>query len=117
MLSSVLNSKTAIEISIKIIKSFIQMRRFISLNAEIFERIRKLEDYKEISSKKLEKILNALENNNLKPKQGIFYNGQVFDAYVFLAKLVKKAKTSITLYVNIDDAFFNKIFSTYSSPD
>ncbi len=105
MLSSVLNSETAIEISIKIIKSFIQMRRFISLNSEIFERIRKLEDYKEISSKKLEKILNALENKNFKPKQGIFYNGQVFDAYSLLADIVRKAQKSIVLIDNyIDDS-------------
>ena len=111
MLSSVLNSETAIEISIKIISSFIQMRRFISLNAEIFERIRKLEDYKEVSSKKLEKILNALEDKNLKPKQGIFYNGQVFDAYVFVAELVKKAKTSIILLDNYIDESVLQIFS------
>ncbi|MEJ2489909.1 MAG: RhuM family protein, partial [Sulfurovaceae bacterium] len=52
---------------------------------------------------KVENISNSLENKSLKPKQGIFFDGQIFDAYLFVSKLVKKAKSSIILIDNYCD--------------
>jgi len=49
------------------------------------------------------KIFNALENKSLDFKQGIFYDGQIFDAYVFVSGLIKKAKKSITIIDNYID--------------
>ena len=104
MLSAVLRSKTAIEISIKIIDSFVNMRRFLQNNASVFQRLDKLEanqlQHKLESDENFEKIFKAIENKSIKPKQGIFYNGQIFDAYSFVADLIKSAKQSILLIDN-----------------
>lgn len=107
MLSGVLKSKTAIEISIKIINSFVNMRKFISQNADIFKRLDLMEKRQisfEIKTEdKFDNILNALEDKTLKPKQGIFFEGQMFDAYVFMADLIKSARKSIVLIDNYVD--------------
>jgi len=103
MLSAVLKSKTAIEMSIEIINSFVQMRKFLSQNAAVFQRLENLEQKQQLSDKKLDTILNAIEDKTLKPKQGIFFDGQIFDAYVFVADLIKSAKTSLVLIDNYVD--------------
>lgn len=103
MLSAVLRSEIAIDISIKIIDAFIQMRKFITNNALIFQRIDKIEEKQLITDAKLEKVFQALESKELKPKQGIFYNGQIFDAYIFVSDLIKQAKESIILIDNYID--------------
>lgn len=103
MLSAVLRSKTAIDTSIRIINSFVQMRKFISQNAGIFQRLDSLERMQFETDTKLEKVLGAIEDKSIRPKQGIFYDGQIFDAYVFVADLIKSAKRSIVLIDNYVD--------------
>ncbi|MCK4968112.1 MAG: ORF6N domain-containing protein, partial [Candidatus Aenigmarchaeota archaeon] len=83
MLSAVLRSKTAINVSIKIINAFVAMRRFISLNAQIFQRLDTLEIKQHDTDKKIDVVLNAIESREIHPKQGIFFDGQIFDAYNF----------------------------------
>jgi hypothetical protein len=108
MLSAVLRSETAVRTSIQIINAFIAMRRFIAANAQIFHRLdaieRKQIEYKAESDYKFEQIFNALEEQSVKPKQGIFFDGQVFDAYQFISDLIRSAKSSIIIIDNyIDD--------------
>lgn len=103
MLSSILKSQTAIDISVKIIRTFVQMRRYMINNAGLFQRIEKLESDKKTTNQKLDTVLNAIESKELKPKQGIFYNGQIYDAYAFVSELIKQAKNSITLFDNYID--------------
>ncbi|MBV5279599.1 MAG: ORF6N domain-containing protein [Campylobacteraceae bacterium] len=104
MLSAVLKSEIAVAISIKIIKSFVEMRRLISNNALIFQRLDSLEQKQSKTDKKVEAILNAIEDKSIKPKQGIFYDGQIYDAYLFVSDLIKSANKSIVLIDNyIDD--------------
>jgi hypothetical protein len=107
MLSAVLKSDTAIEISIKIIDSFVMMRRVISNNALLFQRLDRLEnfqmEYKIESDKKFEQLFSAIESKTTQPEKGIFYEGQVFDAYVFASDLIKSAKRSIVLIDNYVD--------------
>jgi len=108
-LSAVLNSKIAIEISIQIIDAFVAMRKFINTNAQIFQRLDNIEqkqfEHKIEADKNFEKIFSAIEANELKPKQGIFFNGQIFDAYKFVSDLIRTAKKSIILIDNyIDDS-------------
>ena len=103
MLSAVLKSKTAIEMSIQIINSFVQMRKFISQNAAVFQRLDNLEQKQQFTDKKLDTVLNAIEDKTFKPKQGIFFDGQVFDAYLFVVDLIKSAKTSLVLIDNYVD--------------
>jgi len=108
-LSGVLNSKIAIEINIQIMRAFISMRRFISKNTEIFNRLdsveRKQLEYQLRTDNKLEIIFDAIESRDFIKKQGIFFDGQVFDAYKFVSDLIRNAKTSIILIDNyIDDS-------------
>ena len=105
MLSSVLKSSIAIEINIKIMRAFVEMKRFMTTNAGIFQRLDKVEQKQIGSDIKFEKIFKALEDRSIKPRQGIFFNGQVFDAYKFVSDLIRSAKKSITLIDNyIDDS-------------
>jgi hypothetical protein len=107
MLSAVLKSKSAIEMSIQIIKSFVAMKKFISNNALIFQRLDILEQKQFHTNEKIDLILSAIEDKSIKPKQGIFYNGQMYDAYVFIATLIKSAKVEIILIDNyIDESVF-----------
>ncbi len=117
MLSAVLKSKTAIETSIKIIDSFVNMRKFISNNANIFQRLEDIETkqflYQQQTDDKFDKVFNAIESKQLKPTQGIFYNGQIFDAYNFVSDLIRTATQDIILIDNyIDDTtltLFSKV--------
>jgi hypothetical protein len=83
MLSAVLKSKTAIDTSIKIMDSFVNMRKFISQNASVFQRLETLEQNQLITNTNVDKIFKALESNDPIQAQGIFYNGQIFDAHNF----------------------------------
>ena len=104
MLAGVLKSEIAVKMSIQIIKAFVAMRKFISLNAQIFQRIDKLEIKQLETDKKIEHVLNAIEDTEIIPKKGIFFDGQIFDAYKFISNLIRKAKKSIVIIDNyIDD--------------
>ena len=47
--------------------------------------------------------LDFFVHTSLPPKEGVFCNGQIFDAYVFATDLIKSAKKSITLIDNYVD--------------
>lgn len=111
MLSAVLRSDIAIQVSIQIMNAFVEMRKFISTNAGIFQRLENIEEKQLISDQKFKKLFNALEEKSLTPKQGIFFNGQVFDAYVFVADLIKTAKKDIVLIDNYIDESTLHLFS------
>jgi hypothetical protein len=104
MLSAVLKSSIAVEISIRIMKAFIEMRKFIQANAQVFQRLDRVEVKLLENDQKFDKLFNALESNELKPKQGIFFDGQIFDAYKFVSDLFRRAQKSIVIIDNyIDD--------------
>jgi hypothetical protein len=102
-LSGVLTSNRAIGVHVQIMRAFVYMRKFIKNNALLFQRIEHLEKQQLITATKLEQIFKAIEDKNIKPQTGIFFDGQVFDAYVFVSKLVKQAKKSIILIDNYID--------------
>lgn len=105
MLSAVLRSKTAIQVSIQIIDTFVKMRKFLSANAGIFQRLEKVETKQTETDKIIDRVFKAIEEKSIKPKQGIFYNGQIFDAYTFIADLIREAQKSIILIDNyVDDS-------------
>lgn len=107
MLSGVLRSKTAVKMSIQIISAFVAMRRFIINNAQMFQRIDTVEKrqlkHEMETDEKFENLLNGLQNKDLVPKQGIFFEGQIFDAYKFVSSLIRKAERSILLIDNYID--------------
>ena len=109
MLSAVLRSEAAIQISIHIINAFVAMRRFMAANGSLLQRMDSLEKrqiHHEINTDdRFNKVFDALESKNLNPTQGIFFDGQIFDAYVFVNDLLRQAKQSIVLIDNyIDDS-------------
>lgn len=110
MLSAVLRSKVAIQVSIKIIDAFIEMRKFLNANSNLFIRVNNLEQKQIKTDVNIGKILNALDNKQLTPTQGIFYNGQVFDAYTLIADIIRSAKQSIIIIDNyIDDTVLKQL--------
>jgi hypothetical protein len=111
MLSAILRSETAIKVSIQIIDAFVEMKKFIAVNAGIFQRLDKVEQKQIEADKRFEQIFKVLEDKSIKPKQGIFYDGQVFDAYVFIAGLIKSAKKSILLIDNYVDETVLQLFT------
>ena len=107
MLSSVLRSNTAVMVSIRIMDAFVAMRRFLSDNAGLFQRIESLEAFRLETQKNIEaidarfdQIMNRLDDGSLKQPLGIFFDGQMFDAFVLVEELIQQAKHRIVL---IDD--------------
>lgn len=111
MLSSVLKSSTAIEINIKVMRSFVELREFLITNASIFQRLNMVEHKQIETDNKFEQIFKAIEDKSIKPKQDILYDGQIFDAYVFVADLIKSATKSIVLIDNYIDESVLQLFS------
>ena len=110
MLSTVLRSETAIRMSIRIMDAFVAMRRFMTTNAEIFQRLSTMEyhqlemqQHQQETDKRIDEVFRRLDEGNAKPKQGVFYNGQIYDAYTFVSDLVKSAKKRIILIDNYVD--------------
>ncbi|MFH1959241.1 MAG: ORF6N domain-containing protein [Patescibacteria group bacterium] len=110
MLSSVLKSEVAVKMSVQIMQAFVVMRNFLIKNASIFNRFENIEQKQFKTDKTIQKIFKALEDKSLKPKQGIFYDGQIFDAYMFVADLIKSAKKSIVLIDNFADESVLQLF-------
>ena len=103
-LSSVLHSPIAIETSVKIMNAFVMMRRFLVSNAAFFQRLNMLEAHQIETDKRLDEVFRKIDLS-LPPTQGIFFDGQIFDAYTFVCDLVRKAKKQIVLIDNyVDDS-------------
>ena len=113
-LSGVLTSDIAINVNISIMRAFVQLRKFILTNASVFHKINMLETKQIETDKKLDKVFKALESKNTIPKQGIFFDGQIFDAYKFVSDIIRTAKKSIVLIDNYVDDTVLTLFSKKS---
>lgn len=113
MLSAVLKSDIAVEVSLKIMESFVEMRKFLISNQELFSRLdkvelRQIEFEKKIDSKnadtdkKLEEVFDYIATTK-EVKQKIFFNGQIYDAFSLIVELVEKAGTELILIDNYVD--------------
>ncbi len=102
MLAGVLKNNIAIRVSISIIRAFIEMRKFISANAQVFERLTNVE-YKLLEhDKKFDEIFDSLQKGE-NFKQKIFFQGQIYDAYSLIVKIIKRAKNKIVIIDNYID--------------
>lgn len=109
MLSTVLRSPRAIATSIRIMDAFVAMRHLMASNIQMLQRIANIE-YHQIetdkhiteSDKRIDKVFQLLDQG-AKAKQGIFYDGQIFDAYIFATNLIKSSKKRIILIDNYID--------------
>lgn len=114
MLSAVLRSETAVQVSIQIMQAFVGMRRFLIANGGLIQRVDSLEKRQmaqEIQTDdRFEKVFKALESGNEAPAQGVFFNGQIFDAYRFVNDLLRQAKKTIVLIDNyVDDTVLEQL--------
>ncbi|HTN37534.1 MAG TPA: ORF6N domain-containing protein [Arachidicoccus sp.] len=106
MLSAVLRSDVAIRVSVQIMNAFVQMRRIIGQETIQHLRFSNIENKLIEHDQKFSQIFSALEQSEL-PQKGIFFDGQVFDAYNFVSDLIRKAKHSLILIDNyLDDSVF-----------
>lgn len=109
MLSSVLRTEIAIEVNIRIMRAFTSMRHFLTNNAQIFQRLANVEFHQTETDKRIDEVFKRLDAN-IQPQQGIFFDGQVFDAYRFISDLIRKAQHSIILIDNyVDDTVLSLI--------
>ena len=97
MLSAVLRSETAVKVSIEIMNAFVQMRHYLQENANIISRLTNTETKLLEHDKNFERIFAALESNPKPKKEGVFFQGQIFDAYAFFQNIIQKAKNEIIL--------------------
>ena len=117
MLSGVLKSSTAVEANIRIMRAFVSMRHFMVNNAAVFQRLETIEfnqlesnkvqvkilAHQEVQDHRIDEIFRRLDEGMYKPKQGIFFDNQIYDAYSFVSELVKSAKQRIILIDNYVD--------------
>ena len=112
MLSSVLRSQQAISINIQVMRAFNAMRHFIGSQAQVFQRLEVVERNQLAlttqvaeNNKKLEEVFRRLDDHSENPEKGIFYDGQIFDAYTFINERIREAKKRIVLIDNyVDDS-------------
>ena len=108
MLSAVLRSERAIKVSIEIMNAFVQMRHYLRHNMGLVGRLNAFESKvdtrlieHDLKFKKIDenfsKIFNELDSNPKKAKEGVFFKGQIFDAYAFFQDIIKTAKKEIIL--------------------
>jgi len=102
MLSAVLKSDVAVEVSIRIMDSFVAMRKFLISNYEIFSRLDRIELKQLETDQKLEQVFNYIATQT-EVKQHIFFNGQIYDAFSLIVDIIKKAKTKLVLLDNYVD--------------
>lgn len=125
MLSGLLKNEIAIQVSINIMRAFIEMRKFISTNANMFNRISNmeyqiLEQGKSIKeqdkmikehSRKIEEVFDELQKNKEEEfKQQVFFNGQIYDSYSLIIDIIKTAQKKILIIDNyIDDTILKML--------
>ena len=102
MLSAVLKSDIAVEISIRIMNSFVEMRKFLISNQQLFSRLDRVELKQLETDKKLEEVFSYIASN-IEVKQKIFFDGQIYDAFSFIIDLIGKAQSKLILIDNYVD--------------
>ena len=103
MLSSVLRSPNAVEVNIRIMRAFVALRRFVQSNSKIFSEIDYLKRHAIESDKKIDELFDKMDRYKIEDKQGIFFQGQIFDAYAKFESFIAEAEKEIVLIDNYVD--------------
>ena len=111
MLAGVLKNEIAVQVSISIIRAFIEMRRFISLNGQVFQEINDIKGQLLEHDKKFDEVFDELQRKQeTEFKQSIFFDGQIYDAYSLIIDIIKRAKQKILIIDNyIDDSILKML--------
>ncbi len=104
MLSGLLKNDIAVQVSINIMNAFVEMRKFLMLNGQVFERLTNVEYKLQEHDKKFDEVFNQLQlEENI--KQRVFFNGQIYDAYSIIIDIIKTANKKILIIDNyVDDS-------------
>ena len=104
MLAAVLKSEIAVKASIQIVKAFVAMRHFLASNAQIFERLDFIERrqisgelHQKEADRRIDELFTLMDKYKIDEKQGIFFQGQIFDAYAKFESFIAQAKSEIVL--------------------
>ena len=115
-LSAVLSSNKAIGIHFQIMRAFISLRDVVRTNTLLSHRIDRVENQLYYHWPKIRKSVSGDWRQKIQPQQGVFFNGQVFDAYVFVCDLIKRAKKSIIIIDNyIDESVLTLLSKRHDS--
>lgn len=111
MLSGILKNEIAIQVSINIMRAFVEMRRFISINGQVFQEINQIKTQLLEHDNKFDQIFNELQKNRQEEfKHQIFFDGQIYDAYSLIIDIIKTAKKKILIIDNyIDDTILKML--------
>lgn len=111
MLSGILKSDIAVQVSISIMRAFVEMRKFISLNGQVFERLTNVEYELLEHNKKFDIVFNELQKNHQEEfTQKIFFDGQIYDSYSLIIDIIKTAQNKILIIDNyIDDSILKML--------
>ncbi len=116
MLSAVLRSPTAVSVSIRIMEAFVAMRQFIATNVNLVKRFETIEhsqlemrQHQDVADRRIDEVFKRLDAHT-PPVEGIFYDGQIFDAHTFVSDLIRSARERIVLIDNyIDDTVLKRL--------
>ena len=111
MLAGILKNEIAVQVSINIMRAFVEMRKFIATNGQVFQRLTNVE-YKLLEhDKKFDQVFNELQKDKeTEFKQKIFFDGQIYDAYSLIIDIIKTAKNKILIIDNyIDDSILKML--------
>ena len=111
MLSAVLKSETAIQVSIQIMNAFVSMRHFLQNNMQLFNEIVLLKHHQIESDKRIDELFNLMDKYKIDDTQGIFFQGQIFDAYAKFESFIAQAQKEIILIDNYVDLSILERFS------
>jgi len=103
MLSAVLKSDTAVQTSIMIMEAFVALRHFLQNNSKIFSEIDYLKRHAIESDRKIDELFDKMDRYKIEDKQGIFFQGQIFDAYAKFESFIAEAEKEIVLVDNYVD--------------
>ncbi len=112
MLSALLKSDIAVNVSIQIMKAFIEMRNFLFYNGRVFQEINTMKSKLLEYDEKFDIVFDELQNKKEEEfKQKIFFNGQIYDSYSLIIDIIKTAKNKILIIDNYIDDSILKILS------
>jgi len=115
MLATIIKSKIATQTTLSIMRTFTNLKHFISSNSFLFDRFERIEQRLNLQDKNFNKIFETIENQDFKLTQGIFHNGQIYDAYSFVNDLLRSAEKEIILIDNFIDDTTLTLLSKYSN--
>lgn len=109
MLAGLLKNDIAIQVSINIMNAFVEMRKFLIQNGQIFERLTNVEYKLLVYDRKFDMVFNELQQSEI-TKQRIFFDGQIYEAYSLIIDIIKKANKRILIIDNyIDDSILKML--------